>query len=107
MTNHTGGEIQFTTMHTGKTYTIPARATRTVPHTEGQIVVTGPQREVWTYDGINVPSFYSETKKGTQRLTLPVSVESDGTIVLPSGRKFIPKKESSKPPPPPKFVPGS
>src|SRR5882724_8044721 len=90
VTNHTGGGIQFTTGHTLKTYSIAAGKTVTVPHTSGVVTIATTHREVWKYNVISVPNFKSEVKHRYQRLTLPVSVEVDGAIVLPSGRKLLP-----------------
>jgi hypothetical protein len=88
VTNHTGDDIQFTTGHTLKTYAIRSGATVVVPHTVGTVSITTTHHRVWNYDVIRVPDLQSEVKHGYQRLTLPVSVEADGAIVLPSGRKL-------------------
>ena len=93
VTNHTGAEIQFTTAHTGKTYTIPQAATREVPHTVGTVSISRPGQGGWNYETISVPDLSDQTIKGMQRLTLPVSVEPDGMIVLPSGRKLAPREK--------------
>jgi hypothetical protein len=90
VTNRTGGVIQFYTGHTKKTVSIQDGATVIVPHTVGRILVIARQDEVWQYDVIAVPNVASETTKGHQRLTLPVSIDSSGAITLPSGRKVQP-----------------
>ncbi|MEP6670114.1 MAG: hypothetical protein ABJF10_13220 [Chthoniobacter sp.] len=88
--NHTGGEIQLTTHHTLRTYTIPAGATRRVPHTIGTITIAAPGNVVWSYEVVDVTRLESEVTRGVQRLVLPLQVNGDGTIVLPSGRKIKP-----------------
>lgn len=93
VTNHTGGEIQFYTGHTKKTTTISSGATVVVPHTAGRIIVITHRDEVWEYDSVDVPDFTSELTKGFKKEILPISVESDGTIILPSGRKILPSQK--------------
>ena len=92
VTNHTGGAIQFYTDHTKRTVRIPDGATRTIPHAAGQIRISTEQAEVWEYDAVNVPELTTETKKGFQRVTLPLTVGSNGIVVLPSGKRLQPSR---------------
>lgn len=90
VTNRTGGVIQFYTGHTKMAVAIKDGATVTVPHTVGRIIIITQQDVVWQYDAIDVSNAPTETIKGYQKLTLPVSIDSSGSITLPSGRKVEP-----------------
>ena len=93
VTNHTGGSIQFYTGHTKKAVQIPAGATRTIPHSSGRVIIITQQDETWEYDTVNIPDFTADTSKGFKRLTLPLTVESSGVVMLPSGRKIEPSQK--------------
>jgi hypothetical protein len=92
VTNHTGGQIQFYTGHTKKVTVVPAVATVVVPHTAGRVIIITQQDEVWEYNAVVVPDYSSELTKGFKKLILPISVEPDGAIMLPSGRKILPSQ---------------
>ena len=93
VTNHSGSSIQFFSGHTQKSVSIPLGATVTVPHTSGKAIIA--QRDVvWTYDSVDVFDFPSETSKGFKRVTLPIVVQSNGVVSLPSGRKIEPSHTS-------------
>lgn len=72
---------------------IPNGATVTVPHTAGKVTIT-QQDVVWTFDAVNIGDLTAETTKGFKRLTLPITIHSNGTISLPSGRKIEPSYTS-------------
>jgi len=93
LTNHTGGSIQFYTGNTKKAVQIPAGATRTIPHAAGGVIIITQQDEVWGYDAVDVPDFTTETLKGFQRLTLPLTVEPSGVVTFRSGRKIEPSRK--------------
>ena len=88
VTNHTSGQIQFYTGHTKKVTAVPVGATVVVPHTAGKIIIITQRDEVWEYDAVDVPDFDSELTKGFKKLILPISVEPDGAIILPSAERF-------------------
>jgi hypothetical protein len=93
VTNHTGGSIQFYTGHTKKAYQIPAGATATVPHSSGRVIIITQQDEVWEYDAVDIGDFTSDTSKGFHRLTLPLTVESGGSLTFPSGKRIEPTRK--------------
>jgi tricorn protease-like protein len=93
VTNHTGGQIQFYTGHTKKVKTVPAGATVVVPHTAGKVIIITQNDEVWEYDMVDVPQHVGDVTSGVKKLILSVSVEPDGTIVLPSGTKISPSQK--------------
>lgn len=93
--NHTGGAIQFYTGHTKKTVRIPSCATVIVPHTAGRVIIITQQDDIWEYAAVDLPDFSSDTIKGFKRVTLPVTVEPNGVITLPSGRKVEPTQKMS------------
>lgn len=93
VTNHTGGQIQFYTGHTKKVKTVPLGATVVVPHTAGRVIIIAQDDAVWEYDMVDVPQRVGEVTSGIKRLVLSVSVEPDGTIVLPSGTKISPSQK--------------
>ena len=95
VTNHTGGSIQFYTGHTKKAVQISSGATATIPHAAGRVIIISQQDEVWEYAAVDVPDLTTETVKGFHRLTLPLVVESGGTITLPSGKKIEPTQKMS------------
>jgi hypothetical protein len=90
--NHTGGQIQFYTGHTKKVKTVPAGTTVVVPHTAGRIIIIAHNDEVWEYDMVDVPQYVGDLTSGIKKLVLSISVEPDGTIVLPSGTKIFPSQ---------------
>lgn len=92
VTNKTGGEIQFYSGHTKKVAKIPVDVNVVVPHTAGTVIIITHQDDVWEYDAVDVPDFSSELTKGFKKLILSISVEPDGAIVLPSGRKILPSQ---------------
>ena len=92
VTNHTGGQIQFYTGHTKKVKAIPPGDTVVVPHTAGRVVIISHSDEVWEYAMVDVPSYVGEVASGFKKLVLSVSVEPDGTILLPSGAKIPPSQ---------------
>jgi len=89
VTNNTGGAIQFYSSHTKKTMTIDVNVKQTVPHSSGRIIIITQDESVWEYDNVDVADS-KESLEGFKRLTLPIAVESDGTIRLPSGKKISP-----------------
>ena len=93
VTNHTGGQIQLYTGHTKKVKTVPAGATVAVPHTAGRVIIIAQDDEVWEYDMVDVPQYVGEVARGVKKLILSVSVETNGTIVLPSGTKISPSQK--------------
>lgn len=93
VTNHTGGSIQFYTGHTKKVVRISSGATATIPHASGRVIIITEQDEVWEYGSVDVPDLDAETKKGFQRLTLPLAVGAGGIVILPSGRKIEPTQK--------------
>jgi hypothetical protein len=93
VTNHTDGPIQFYTGHTKKAVQIPAGATRTIPHSSGRVIIITQKDEVWEYDAVNIPDFTADTSKEFKRLTLPLTVELSGVVMLPSGRKIEPSQK--------------
>jgi hypothetical protein len=95
VTNHTGGSIQFYTAHTKKAFQIASGATATVPHVSGRVIIINQGDEVWEYSTVAIPDFPSDTTKGFKRVTLPITVESNGVITLPSGRKIEPTQKMS------------
>lgn len=97
VTNRSGGNIQFYTAQTKKVKTITAGATVVVPHTAGTVIIITQNDEVWEYDTVDVPQFAREVASGAKKLILSVSVEPDGTIVLPSGAEIRPSRKLAKP----------
>jgi hypothetical protein len=95
VTNHTGGPIQFYTGHTKKVKAVPAGATVVVPHTAGRVIIITQNDEVWEYDMVDVPQYVGDVTSGVKKLILSVSVEPDGTIVLPSGTTISPSHKLS------------
>jgi hypothetical protein len=95
VTNHSNGSIQFYSGHTKKAVEIPVGATRTIPHAAGRVIIITQEDEVWEYDAIGVSDFAAETLKGYDRLTLPLTVEPRGVVVLPSGKKIEPSQKIS------------
>lgn len=89
VTNHSGGSIKFYSGHTKQEVVIPAEATVTVPHTAGKVMIAR-QDVVWTYDAVSLGDLSAETSKGFKRLTLPITILSNGTISLSSGRRLEP-----------------
>jgi hypothetical protein len=93
VTNHTGGQIQVYTGHTKKVKAVPVGATVVVPHTAGRIIIITQNDEVWEYDMVDVPQHVRDVTSGVKKLILLISVESDGTILLPSGTKISPSQK--------------
>ena len=94
VTNRTGTGIYIYSGHTKQVTTIPAGATRTVPHTSGRVIVITQRSEVWEYD--DVQSLVDEAARSYKRVSLHVDIEPDGTILLPSGGKQTPTRSLSK-----------
>ena len=95
VTNQTGGPIQFYTGHTKEAVQIPAGATRSIPHAAGRVIIITQQDVVWEYDAVDVPDLPAETIKGYHRLTLPLTIEASGSVILPSGKKIEPSQKMS------------
>ena len=94
VTNRTGTVIHLYSGHTKKIATIAAGSTKTVPHTTGKVIFITGGDEVWEYHDIQ--SIGSEATRGYKRLSLHVSVASDGTITLPSGKTLMPTHRLGK-----------
>jgi hypothetical protein len=92
VTNHTGGVIQFYSGHTKQAVQIGNETTRTVAHAGGRIIIITQEDQIWEYDTVNTPDFASDLSKGFKKLILPLTVESNGVLVLPSGRKVEPSR---------------
>lgn len=92
VTNNSGGAIQFYSSHTKKTTPIDANVKQSVPHTSGRIIIISHDDDVWEYDNVNIFDYSNEWVEGFKKLTLPIAVESDGTIRLPSGKKISPSR---------------
>lgn len=90
VTNHTGGLIQFYTGHTKKTVRIAAGGAATVPHSAGRVFIITEQDQIWQYGVIDVAAFSGDAIKGFKRLTLPVIVETNGLMILSSGKRIEP-----------------
>jgi hypothetical protein len=90
VTNNSGGAIQFYSSHTKKTTSIDAGVKQSVPHSSGRIIIVTHDDNVWEYDNVNIADYSNESIEGFKKLTLPIAVESDGTIRLPSGKKMSP-----------------
>ena|SRR5215204_3641733 len=90
VTNLAADSIQFYSGHTKQAVVIPAGATVAVPHPAGTAIVIGQRDEVWTYQGVDFDDFTPEPSKASNRQTLAMSVQPDGTILLPSGGKIEP-----------------
>ena len=89
--NKTGTGIYLYSGHTKDLTTIPAGATATVPHTSGQIIVITKQDNVWDYNDID--ALVAGATKSYKRVSLHVTIERDGSILLPSGTILIPTRK--------------
>ncbi|HRI16290.1 MAG TPA: hypothetical protein PLX89_25125 [Verrucomicrobiota bacterium] len=94
VTNRTGTVIHVYSGHTKKIATIAADATVTVPHTSGRIIVITGRDEVWEYD--DVWSLVDEATQSYKRVSLHVSIGSDGSIALPSGGTLTPTRRLTR-----------
>lgn len=94
VTNRTGTVIHVYSGHTKKIATIASDATVTVPHTTGRIIVVTGRDEVWEYD--DVRSIADDATRSYKRVSLHVSIGSDGSITLPSGRTLTPTRRLTR-----------
>ena len=91
VTNRTGTVIHIYSGHTKKVATIVSDATVSVPHTTGRVIVVTGRDEVWEYDDVH--SVVDEATRSYKRVSLHVSIGSDGNITLPSGKTLTPTRK--------------
>ncbi len=98
ISNRAGQLIAFYTDHTKKTVQIPTGETVVVPHTDGALVVTTGAGVTWTYNSLNLssPELQNDVRRGRLRLTLPLTVEPSGSLLLASGRRIEPLRAQVK-----------
>lgn len=89
--NKTGTGIYLYSGHTKDLTTIPAGATATISHTSGKIIVITKQDNVWEYNDID--ALMAGATKSYKRVSLHVSIEADGSVLLPSGNKLTPVRK--------------
>ncbi len=98
ITNCVGQSIALYTDHTKRTVPIPVDSVAVVPHTEGRVTVTTDSGVIWTYGSVDVagPENQNEVWRAHLRLTLPLTVERSGALLLASGRRIEPLSKQAE-----------
>jgi hypothetical protein len=99
ITNRVGQSIALYTDPTKRTVQIPVDAIAVVPHTEGRVTVTTGSGAIWNYGSVDVPGLdmQNEAWRAHLRLTLPLTVERSGTLLLACGRRIEPVTKKAEP----------
>jgi hypothetical protein len=95
--NQTGTGLQVYSGHTKQVTSIPAGAVVAVPHSSGRMIIISHRDQVWEYD--EVTTVGDEANRSDFKVSLPVKLEPDGTMILPSGKQLAPSHELAGEPP--------